>query len=154
MDEKAVAWISMHKVQCVSMDRWQGGIHCSPGHCVRGALTSPRIRYSDDELDEIYFMMKRLSVWKSLKVSCWCVQRKKVCSEKPKHFWAKIGQNWLNLFIRIEISWGFAEKIIKIRPTVAELSVKNHFSIVEPILEFAAKHQWGQGYTPPTVNLS
>ena len=35
MDEKAVAWISMHKVQCVSMDRWQGGIHCSRGHCVR-----------------------------------------------------------------------------------------------------------------------
>jgi len=33
-------------------------------------------------------------------------------------------------FIRIEISWGFAEKIIKIRPTVAELSAKNHFPIV------------------------
>jgi hypothetical protein len=33
-------------------------------------------------------------------------------------------------FIGIEISWGFAEKIIKIRPTVAELSVKNHFPIV------------------------
>ena len=28
----------------------------------------------------------------SLKVSCWCAQRKKVCSEKPKHIWAKIGQ--------------------------------------------------------------
>ena len=37
-------------------------------------------------------------------------------------------------FIRIEISWGSAEKFIKIRPTVAELSVK--------ILKFAAKHGW------------
>ena len=74
-------------------------------------------------------------------------------SQKPKHFWAKIGQNWpkstmrvvqilrartcrrargliFHHFIRIKISWGSAEEIIKIRPTVAELSVKNHFPIV------------------------
>ena len=33
-------------------------------------------------------------------------------------------------FIRIEISWGSAEKIVKIRPTVAELSFKKNSPIV------------------------
>ena len=70
-----------------------------------------------------------------------------------KYFWAKIGQNWpkcairimrilrsrtcrrargliFHHFIRIKISWGSAEEIVKIQPTVVELSVKNLFPIV------------------------
>ena len=44
---------------------------------------------------------------------------------------ADVIEGWFfHHFIRIEISWGSAEKIIKIRPTVAELSAKNHFFIV------------------------
>ena len=81
------------------------------------------------------------------------LEGKKVWSEKPKHFWAQVGPNrpksairispflrararrrakglFFHHFIRIEISWGSAEKIVKIRPTVAELSVKKHFPIV------------------------
>ena len=37
----------MHKVQCVSMDRWHGGIHCSQTHCVRARPWPPhRLGYS------------------------------------------------------------------------------------------------------------
>lgn len=46
---------------------------------------------------------------------------KKLPSQKPKRILAKIGQN----LIRIEISWGSAVEIVKIGPTVFELSVEN-----------------------------
>ena len=81
-----------------------------------------------------------------MKVSSVSPHRKKFLTQKRKHFWAKIGQNWpkcairimrilrsrtcrrargliFHHFIRIKISWGSAEKITKIRPTVAELSI-------------------------------
>ena len=93
-----------------------------------------------------------------VKVSWWCPQRKKNALRKtenlnkirPKlaqipipvmrslrprprrHFRELIFHN----FIRIDISWESAKKILKIRPTVAELSVKNHFPIPTHFLLF------------------